>query len=78
MRSLWNWFGILVAGSRGSEERLPVALDHLSSNYDRSYPDWPGHHSHPDDVLRLLHRDEGPEAGGPGPIDTTSPGALGD
>lgn len=57
MRGLWRRLGKLVAGSRRSEERLPVAVDALLAYQDHVDCHAPLCDCGADDVLRLLYGD---------------------
>lgn len=64
MRSIWNWCRKLVAGSRGSEERLSVALDELPAHSYQLASDGAIYHRDADHVWRFVHDDSEPTSGG--------------
>ena len=67
---VWDRLGQLVRRTGRGEERLPVAVDSVSTDTDYQFGNWPDDFLTSHDVLRLLHRHAAGEACGSGPYCT--------
>src|SRR6266540_1796743 len=77
LRGVWDRVGVVVARARRGPQRLPVVVDELPDHNHFVSGNGSVDHGYADDVLRLLHRDPEPAAGGSGPRSARSIGPLG-
>jgi len=77
LHGLRTWYSVLVRGSRGSQKRLPVAVEELSGDPDYFIGYWPDDYATTFHVLRLLHGNCSREGHRPGPFCSEAARTLG-